>query len=93
MPHLIQGHVRFTENDFILSDYQAESIKIHQGKSSTEISSRLKVEAEHLVLMKEPEIVQVFNTEKNIKDALSNSLAMISALAEREGYTLTDLMR
>jgi hypothetical protein len=43
--------------------------------------------------MKDPVIVEQFNTTQNFKRLLANSLTVITALAEREGYTLTELLR
>jgi hypothetical protein len=53
----------------------------------------LKNNSERLELMRDKEIIQHFNTEKNIKSLLAHSLGMIAGLAAKEGYTLTDLMR
>lgn len=93
MPQLVQGHIRFTDDDFIQTDYQEKTKKRYQDKSSEKLAEMLKRESDQLVLMKDREINELFNTEKNIKRALTNSLTLISAIAEREGYTLNDLMR
>jgi len=93
MPQLVQGHIRFTDDDFLQTDYQETTTKRYQDKSSAKLAEMLKRESDQLVLMKDREINELFNTEKNIKRALTNSLTLISAIAEREGYTLNDLMR
>lgn len=92
MPHLVQGHVRFTEEDFLLTDYQESALLNNKTKSYRNLAAQLKDKSEQLVLMKDPEIVELFNTQKNIKQLLSSSLSVIIALAEREGYSLSDLM-
>ena len=93
MPHLVQGHVRFTEEDFLLTDYQEAALLQNKTKSYLKLASLLKDDSEQLALMKDPEIVNLFNTQQNIKKLLSSSLSIIIALAEREGYSLTDLLR
>lgn len=93
MPHLVQGHVRFSEEDFLLSDYEDSVLLQNKTKSYRKLVTLLKDDSEQLALMKDPEIVDLFNTQKNIKHLLAHSLSIITALAEREGYVLADLMR
>jgi len=93
MPHLVQGHVRFTEEDFLLTDYQESALSKNKTKSYRNLAAQLKDNSEQLVLMKDPEIVELFNTQKNIKQLLSSSLSVIIALAEREGCSLSDLLK
>jgi hypothetical protein len=93
MPQLVQGHMRFTDDDFLQTDYQETLLNRYKNKSISNLMELLKCESDQLVLMKDREVNELFNTEKNIKRALTNSLTLISAIAEREGYTLNDLMR
>lgn len=93
MPHLVHGYMRFLEEDFLLHDYQANVLEKHETKSYPQLADLLKTESSQLALMKEPEITERFNTEQNIKLFLMQSLDLITALAQKEGYKLTDLMR
>jgi hypothetical protein len=93
MPQLVQGHMRFTDDDFLYGDFHEKTMKLYKNESPSKLTELLKIESQQLVLMKDREVNELFNTEKNIKHALSHSLTLISAIAEREGYTLTDLMR
>jgi hypothetical protein len=93
MPQLVQGHVRFTEDDFLQTDYLETTTKRYQDTSFLKLAELLKSESEQLLLLKDREINELFNTEKNIKRGLAEALSLISAMAEREGYTLTELMR
>ena len=91
MPQLIQGHVRFTAEDFLLGDYQTR-----QEKNSTptaKLVSMLKANSEQLAWMKDPTILEYFNTTENIKKILTDSLSIVAILASKEGYTLAELMR
>ena len=93
MPQLVQGHIRFTDDDFLQTDFHEKTMKLYQDKSSSQLAELLKGESDQLILMKDRDVSELFNTEKNIKRALTNALTLISAIAEREGYTLTELMR
>jgi hypothetical protein len=93
MPHLVHGYMRFLEEDFLLHDYQVNVLEKHETKSYPQLADLLKTESSQLALMKEPEITDRFNTEQNIKLFLMQSLDLITALAQKEGYKLTDLMR
>jgi hypothetical protein len=93
MPHLVQGHLRFTNDDFLMHDYQETVLKKFKNQTSENLATRLKTNSEQLALMKDPEVVTLFNTEQNIKKILTDSLFILTAMAEREGYALTDLMR
>jgi hypothetical protein len=92
MPHLVQGHMRFTEDDFLQTDYLETTTKRYQDKSFLKLAELLKSESEQLLLLKEREINELFNTEQNIKRALAQALSLITAMAEREGYTLKELI-
>ena len=93
MPQLVQGHIRFTEDDFLQTDYHEKTRKLYQNKSSANLAEMLKHESEQLIFDEICRTKKVFNNEKNIKRGLAHSLSLISAMAEREGYTLTELMR
>jgi hypothetical protein len=93
MPQLIQGHLRFTEDDFLIEEYQTKIFKKTHSITYANLAAMLKNNSEQLALMRDKEIIERFNTEKNIKNLLAQSLGVIAALAEKEGYILTDLMR
>ena len=92
MPQLVQGHLRFTEDDFVIEEYQANTEEKTRAKTYANLVAMLKNNSEQLALMRDKEIIERFNTEKNIKKLLAHSLEVIVALADKEGYTLTDLM-
>ena len=93
MPQLVHGHARFTADDFLLTDYQEKVLAKYKGHSSGALLDRLQWDSEQLILMKDPVLLEQFDTTQNFKRFLVDSLAVITALADREGYTLTELLR
>ena len=92
MPQLVQGHLRFTNDDFLMNDYQETVQKKYKNQTFEKLTERLKANSEQLILMKDSEVVALFNTEQNIKKILAETLLIITAIAEREGYTMKELM-
>jgi hypothetical protein len=91
MPNLVSGHMRFTEEDFLLSDYR-EKIKeeVAGQKPKEELCTTL--------------ITQLRNFLNNVKDGntsssseqkafLSESLFKLTSLAHILGFTLEDLIK
>ena len=93
MPHLVHGHLRFTPSDFQLSDYQSKIKESNVNTSYMALDENLQITSEQLAVMKDDEILKHFNTEQNIKNLLRQSLGLITAIAEKEGYQLTDLIK
>lgn len=93
MPQLVHGHLRFNNDDFLMNDYQETVLKKFKNQTLEKLVTSLKTNNEQLALMKDPEVVTLFNTEQNIKKILTDSLLILTAMAEREGYALTELMR
>ena len=93
MPQLVQGHARFTAEDFALGDFQTKVTQTYKDNSYLELVEKLDEECSHLGLMRDEEILKVFNTETNIKRSLAAALALITALAQKEGYALNELLR
>ena len=88
MPQLIQGHVRFTADDFQLQDFTTSATEHYKTHTSRQLNDLLQMEATHLANMKDPDIVQQFDTSQNVQKSLTRALALITAMAEREGYDL-----
>ena len=93
MPYLVNGHVRFTEEDYVMSDFQNNTKEKYGKISYNKLIELLNIENTLLETMKYEEILKLFNTENNIKNSLKKSLEIITAIAEKEGYTLNELMR
>ena len=93
MPYLVNGHMRFTEEDDIIIDFQKNIKEKYKVNSYNSLVNLLNIENNILETMKYEEILNLFNTEKNIKTSLKKSLEIIIAIAEKEGYTLNELMQ
>lgn len=92
MPHLVVGHVRFTAEDYVQQEFKDDSLNKYKTNSFRSLTDLLAIEAQHLENMKDKRIVKRFDTTKNIKKSLATALALITAMAEKEGYDLNDLM-
>jgi len=92
MPHLVNGHMRFNEEDTLLSDFQYRTTETYSSYSYNELVEMLSIEKKQLETMKYKEILKFFNTTTNIKMSLIKSIAIITAIAEKEGYHLNELI-
>lgn len=92
MPHLITGHLRFTSEDFLMQEFKDFTDTNFDAYSFESLIKLLKLEIDYLSAMKEREVVERFDTSKNVQKTLSTALALINAMAEEEGYDLLALM-
>ena len=96
MPNLVSGHMRFTEEDFLLSDY-AEKINEEEGavkKSKEELCTTLITQLRiflHTIKDHTIEANDASTTEQKV--FLSEGLFKLASLAHILGFTLEDLMR
>ena len=91
MPHLVSGHMRFTEEDFLLSDYveKMKEDEVAVKKSTEELCATLIKQLRiFLQLIKAND---ASSTEQ--KAFLSEGLFTLTSLAHRLGFTLEDLMK
>jgi hypothetical protein len=91
MPNLVSGHMRFTEEDFLLSDY-AEKIKEDQvavKKSKDELCTSLITQLRiflHTIKANDASVIEQ-------KAFLSEGLFKLTSLAHILGFTLEDLIK
>ena len=91
MPNLVSGHMRFTEEDFLLSDY-AEKIKEDQvaiKKSKDELCTSLITQLRiflHTIKANDASVIEQ-------KEFLSEGLFKLTSLAHILGFTLEDLIK
>lgn len=94
MPYLVKGKMRFTDDDIKMSDF-TQNVK--NNYKNTEKSTLYEMLNQQLVyqelLSDDKEINDKFDTTQNIKISLANSLSMLSAISDKEGYTLDELIR
>jgi hypothetical protein len=92
MPQLVQGHARFTAADFLLEDYQAKVVEKYKKERYDNLVNILHTSSQQMALLKDEQVVELFDTSQNIKRLLTETLAVITTLAEREGFSLADLI-
>ena len=91
MPHIVSGHMRFTEEDFLLSDY-AEKIKedeVAVKKTKEELCTTLIKQLRiflHIIKANDASSIEQ-------KAFLSEGLFKLTSLAHILGFTLEDLIR
>jgi len=96
MPHLVSGHMRFTEDDSMKSDYYE---KIHlecMNQTSPEITRLF-----YKIFKKDSKQISipnntnnnVNNTDDNQKKKLSDTLFSFLSMANIMGYNLDELMK
>ena len=92
MPHLIKGHLKFTEDDYVASDYLALVQNELGSKPVDVLTKMLKFESKRLNVLKDNSNVN--NTcNVSVTEILSNTLALLTAIADKEGCHLNDLMK
>jgi len=90
MPNLVSGHMRFTEEDFLLSEY-LEKIKeeVAVKKSKEELCTTLITQLR--IFLHTIKANDASSTEQ--KAFLSEGLFKLTSLAHILGFTLEDLIR
>lgn len=105
MPHLVQGHMRFTESDFLYSDFNEKILKyttedeketptgsiIDTLHDELEYLNRVTVNYNHL-----PELFDDSSTTLVKEEAgkvLAESLEYLLTLARKHGFTLEELIK
>ena len=92
MPQLVKGLLRFTDEDYLMSDFKEKVDERYGQTSYKQLLADLEQERIFLACMKEEQVLSRFNTQMNTKKSLATSLALLTALAHKEGYKLTDLL-
>jgi len=92
---LVSGHVRFTEDDSMKSDYYE---KIHLESMNEKVSPEI-TRLFHKIFKKDSKQLSVPNNNSNNtkdnhqKKVLSDTLFSLLSLANIMGYTIDDLMK
>jgi len=92
MPLLVKGHLRFTDEDYVLTEHKLDCETKYGSTPFTELLNLLEEERLFLSVMKEKKVLKHFNTQPNIKKSLARSLLLLTALAQKEGYELKELL-
>jgi len=92
MPQLIKGQMRFTDEDYAMTEFNEKVEKQFASTKTETLHAMLNQELTYQTLLKDDEITEKFDTQKNIKMSLAHSLSIFSAIAKNEGYTLNELI-
>ena len=90
MPNLVSGHVRFTEEDTLLSDYKEKINEEGGGKKSKEELCK------HLIRQFKSFLNTIENNNTSCQEQktfLSEALFNITSLAYTLGFTMEDLIK
>jgi hypothetical protein len=91
MPHLVSGHMKFTDKDFIHIDF-CNKIKTSQSLSNKEKNNN-EDECENIKKNMNFAVDRNnHNNHDNIKNTLSATLFSFAAIAHNLGYTIEELM-
>jgi ribonucleotide reductase beta subunit family protein with ferritin-like domain len=93
MPQLIKGHLRFTEEDDLVQAFQELCHTKSLSTSFEQLNEQLRAESIYIDNLKDEQILEQFDTQTNVKQALSNALSCLAAIAMKEGYSLHELMK
>ena len=93
MPQLVKGHLRFTDEDYAMQRFLERSHINYGSYSISNLTEFLQFEAVNIDNMKEAHITEHFDTSKNIKSSLTNTLLILTTIAKKEGLSLIDLMK
>jgi hypothetical protein len=94
MPHLVKGHMRFTDEDYLEQEFQAKAVKKYGSHVFQELTEALQYESIHLDnTQRYIAVAGRFVTKEETKRSLSEALLILTALVSKEGYSLTDLMK
>jgi hypothetical protein len=92
MPQLITGHMRYTDDDYLMQEYN-DMVKTEYGnKSLKKLNKLLQAETLYLGYMRDAEITKIFDTSANIKKSLKKALTIVTAIAYKEGYSFNELI-
>jgi hypothetical protein len=92
MPQLIAGHLRYTDDDYLLHEFQEKVCKQSDSNDFNKLNEVLRDELSYLNNLKDEILTEKFDTTKNIKNSLSKSLLILMAIANKEGYSINDIM-
>ena len=95
MPQLIKGRMIFTDEDYVIQDFE-EAVQMNHTQAQTQRSLviNLKDEIKRLNIMTRDKKENYASLYESIyMETLQQALINIVALAQKEGYTLMDMLK
>jgi len=93
MPQLIKGHLRYTDDDYAMQEFNEKSNSNYTDDSIHELLELIELELTQLETLNHINTMNHSNAKKNIKLSLINTLSIFTALALKQGYSLTELIK
>ena len=95
MPQLIKGRMIFTDEDYLMQDFEdAVQMSHTQPQTQRSLVINLKDEIKRLNIMTRDKKENYASLYESIyMETLQRSLINIVALAQKEGYTLLDMLK
>jgi len=95
MPQLIKGRMIFTDEDYVMQDFEdAVQMSHTQPQTQRSLVINLKDEIKRLNIMTRDKKENYASLYESIyMETLQRALINIVALAQKEGYTLLDMLK
>ena len=95
MPQLIKGRMIFTDEDYVMQDFEDAVQMTHtQPQTQRSLVINLKDEIKRLNIMTRDKKENYASLYESIyMETLQQALINIVALAQKEGYTLMDMLK
>ena len=95
MPQLIKGRMIFTDEDYVMQDFEDAVQMTHtQPQTQRSLVINLKDEIKRLNIMTRDKKENYASLYESIyMETLQRALINIVALAQKEGYTLLDMLK
>ena len=95
MPQLIKGRMIFTDDDYVMQDFEDAVQMTHtQPQTQRSLVINLKDEIKRLNIMTRDKKENYASLYESIyMETLQQALINIVALAQKEGYTLLDMLK
>jgi hypothetical protein len=95
MPQLIKGRMIFTDEDYVIQDFEDAVQMTHtQPQTQRSLVINLKDEIKRLNIMTRDKKENYASLYESIyMETLQQALINIVALAQKEGYTLMDMLK
>lgn len=93
MPQLIQGRMKFTDEDYIMMDFEEKANTMFSKKSVEQLINRINHQTKMMKDITNRKVEYDETYHIILQDYLTNTLLFISSIANKQGYNLNELMK